>query len=163
MNSKITALALVLVVALAGFAGLAAPAAAQDAGNTTLHDETVAVDEDTRALVVSAQNASDVLDVTIYGIDADGLSDEVDTAQLDATGNTTDSYEYDGVDASAYESYRVQVEAIDAVDPTAETISVERVQVVGGGGGIIGGGGGIGLGVAVIGGLALIAYVGRES
>lgn len=133
MSRKVTTLGLAaLVLFQITFAAVAFSGGVAAAGNTTHADRTLSVSDDTRSLYVSAENASDVLDVTIHGIDNESITTEVDTGTVDATANSTDSYEFAGVDPTTYPEYRIQVTGPE--NSTVETLEVSKVEVVAGGG-----------------------------
>lgn len=137
-NEKIAALGLALLVtgmALFGAVAITATASAQEAGNT-LAEETIEVNENTQSVQALAENSTEVLTVTIHGVDADGneTADPVDTGSLDATGNTTATYTYSDLDPENYSSYAVTI-----TGDGASEVDVARVQVQPGGGGGFGG------------------------
>lgn len=119
------------LLALTLLASVVAPAvAAVDAtGNVTHANETVTVDNDTQSIYVEAENASDVLDVQIA---ENGT--EVANGTLDATNNTTDSYEFEGIDPANHSEYRVLVSGPN--NSTVERVDVLTVGINRGGGSV---------------------------
>lgn len=162
MKGKLSNFTLVVLVlsSLVASVALVGGAAAQEtatatAANEPIAEDTLGVDNDTQAVQALAENATGTLDVTVYGVDADGNETEVATGTLDATGNSTDTYEYSSLDPSTYGEYRVVVDG----DADAETIEIAKVQVVSGGGGLIGDLGGTNV-VAGLGALAGLVALG---
>ena len=160
MAGKLRALALAALMTVSMLFGAAAPAAAQSAGNDLPMSHTMSVGEDTEGIHVTAENASDTLDVTVYGLDSDGNETQVATGTLDATGETTDTYEFRDINATKYPSYRVNVTgATDST--TVEYVEINKLQLVGGGG-LLGGLGGsspivwLGLAAVVTAGVGLL-------
>jgi len=126
----ILAVSLLSLVLLAGAIG---PAAAQTTTTTTETspplDQTVTVDGDTRSLFITAENATASLSATIYAVE-NGTETAVATQTLDATGNTTDSWEWELPGDPATE-YRVTVDGASVEEVDLSTI--ERVPASGGG------------------------------
>lgn len=123
-----------LVLAAVGALALGtAPTALGQTNTTELANETVAVDNETRALYVEAENTTGDLTVTVYSINStDDSETQVATGTLNASGaDATDLYEYSGVDAANYSEYRVVVEGDDA---ELITIGVVAEVATGGGG-----------------------------
>lgn len=146
---KATALGLAYMLTLMALFGVATiGAVAQDSGTTTVANETVAVDTDTRsayAEVSAAENENVTVNVTWYGIDSNGTETQVaDRSGVLVKANTTQMYEEE-VNATAYDEYRVQV--IAQANETNATATVGTIQkVAGGGGGLLGDSGSIGAG-----------------
>lgn len=130
MNSKTikttASIALLTIMTLAVATAAVAPAMAQTTDSAALNT-TVDVDNGTRAIYVSALNATGTLDVSI---EANGT--EVGTATLDATANSSDSWEWT-LPTDQADQYRVIVSGADA-----EMVDVDLIERVdAGGGGII--------------------------
>ena len=158
MNQKTigTLLAAAMLV-LTALAGVAAPAAAQTTTETTDTsaplNETVQVSEDVRALHVSAANATDVLNVTVYSI-VNGSETQATTGTLDATANTTDTFEW-SLPTDPADEYRVVVDGADV--ETVELYKIEKSQV---GGGFLSADSEVPVSTAVIGGGLVLALLG---
>lgn len=152
----LAALSLLLICSLVGAAAVGT-VAAQSSGD--LANETVTVDNDTRAVYAQATNiTNDTADVTVYGIDANGNETQEATGTLDTSTTETDLYEFTSVDAANYSEYRVVITG-DGADST-EIGTVQEVS--GGGGGFIGGSGGVGLGVLVVAAFVGLAFIMRD-
>lgn len=132
LKSAVIALALVLsaVVGTAAVVGSAAGQTSTDTPDAPLN-QTVSVDGDTtRALYVSAANATGTLDVTVYAVE-NGSETQATTATLDATANTSDSFEWSLPSDPAGE-YRVLVDGADV-----EIVDLAKIEEVQAGGGLI--------------------------
>lgn len=117
---------LVLVAALGATASIAS------AATTEMHNQTYAVDDDTEALRVTAENVTNgTANVTMYELGTDGNETQVFTGTLDTSNSsvTMDSVEYGGP-FNASLDYRVLVEG-----DGADSLSVEEVTTVAASGG----------------------------
>lgn len=148
MRKKLTFMAVLAAVAL--LLSVAVPAAA--AGNT-MANKTVSPDDDTTAVRVIGENITNgTANVTVFEIGTDGNETQVGTGTLDTSNSsvTTDTLEFATLNTSL--DYRVLVEG-----DGADTLSINKVQVVAAGGG--GSGDGLGLGMSLPSDQALAAGV----
>lgn len=142
--------------------GPAAAAAGNDTNDDSLvglpTNETISVNNDTRALEVVAENTNATLDVIVYGVDDAGNETQVATGTLEASGaDATDTYSYSSLDPVNYTSYRVNVDGAGA-----EHLNIQKVQALAGGGGLFGANSNtllIGAGVALLAALLIAALV----
>jgi len=127
---KLSTLAIASVLAMLLVVGAVAPAAAQTTTTDTspLIDQSVTVDDSTRAISVSASDSTAVLDVTIYSV-VNGTETQVTTGTIDATNATTGTFEWSLPSDPAGE-YRVVLDGGDAA--STNLVTVEE-QAVGGG------------------------------
>jgi len=121
-----------LLVALLVTTLVAAPAAALVA------EETVTVDEDTHSIYVTADNASSDLLVDVIGVEDDGTETTVVTnvsfTELDTSTESTDSeYQFEDVNASKFDEYRVEIH-----NGTADNTSITTLQETAASGGAAG-------------------------
>lgn len=139
-----------LVIASGGMAvvGMASATVTTDTanftatGNDTLSNQEFAIDENTRSLYVdldnSTYNATEPVNTTVYGIDADGNETQVEKVQISAASDSLESYEYTNLNTSKYDSYRVLVEG-DGSAVESAALDVGTVSKISGGGGLLGG------------------------
>jgi hypothetical protein len=160
---QLVALAFVGLVLLGGVSmvGMAGAATTTDTanftavGNDTLSNQEFVVDNDTRSLYVdldnSAYNATEPVNTTVYGIDADGNETQVQKVQISAASDSVESYEYANLNTSKYDSYRLLVEGNGSAVESA-ALDVGTVSKISGGGGLLGG--------SSIGGVPVLVLVG---
>lgn len=161
--------ALLLLVVASLLVGAAGGAAAQTSTSTAtatptptttdssgvIANDTVAVDNDTRSVyadLTAGENNSASLDVTFYGVDADGNETQLSTQTVSLNASEERLVERTSVNATKYSEYRVLVETSSgsSTNATAETGTVQKVAG-GAGGGLLGGSGSIGAaGIVVI-------------
>ena len=157
-------LVLVVVGLLVGAAGGAAGQTSTTTATTTdtatgveLANSTVAVDNDTRSVyaqITAGPNESITVDVTFSGVDADGNETELETRTVTVNASQEQLVERTDVNTTAYDSYRVTVNAPN-VDSTNATAEIGKVaEIAGGGGGFSIGGSNVSMSV-----LALVAVV----
>jgi len=158
-------LVLVVVGLLVGAAGgvaatetaTATPTTTDSTTGVELANSTVAVDNDTRSVyaqITAGPNESVKVDVTFSGVDADGNETELETRTVTVNASQEQLVERTDVNTTAYESYRVTVNAPN-VDSTNATAEIGKVaEIAGGGGGFSIGGQNVSMSV-----LAVIAVV----
>lgn len=133
--AALTAVLLVLTVTAAG--GLAAGQTSAEDTNVT-RNETFAITNETESLRITAENSSDVLDVTITGIDSAGNETELINGTINATKNTTGTYTYSALNMTEYPDYRVSVSSADPTNTTVDYLEVVKIEAVGASGGLFG-------------------------
>lgn len=121
-------------------------ALAANSPTTELADKTVSVNNDTQDVYLTVNNtSSQPVNYTVYGVDSDGLTTQVDSGQISASaGNETTKYF--AANATAYTEYRFTVseDGSDGDNETVQSVDVGKtVEQSAGGGGFFGGGGGL--------------------
>jgi hypothetical protein len=162
-------------ISLSTFGGLAAVSAIASAdvttdsasfvsvGNETLVDERLDVTNETRSVYIeydnSSGNSTATVNATVYGVDSESVSTELETVQISPVADGTEMHEYTLTDSdkSSYEEVRVVVEG-NSTNVEDGAISAGRImEVAGTGGGLLGGATGDSTGLWVIGGVVLVA------
>jgi len=136
----------VLMLAIVGLSLVAVGGAVAQSGDQ-LADETVPIDNDTEEVYLEVTNTSgDNVNYTVYGVDSEGITTEVDAGQISAGENDTTQQTF-AADASAYSSYRFVVteDSSDMDQETAEAIDVGEIvtQSADGGGAMFASAGGL--------------------
>ena len=120
------------------------------------YSENVTADSDTTSIKVTATNVTNTsttpASVTVFEVPDDGTETPVASGTLNTSASETDSYSFAVPDISDGNTtdYRVEVSG-----DGAESLIVEKIGVLGGGGGLLGGG----LDSTTLGGLALVLVV----
>lgn len=139
----------VLALLASVFAGGAA------AADTTVINQTVAVDDSTQSVYVEATNTTQNLSVELLGVHND-TETSLTNHTIASTSSTLWTYDAANIDTTQYESVRVLVTAPNATatNATVEAGTIDKVAA-GGGGGWLGGSSGIG-GASVLGLVVLV-------
>jgi len=163
---KATALAFTFMLSFLAIMSAGMVGSVGAAGDTTeLANDTLDVDNQTRSVFaeVDAADQNVTVNVSFYGVDSGGnetlVSEQTDQT---VTANNSEMFE-ETANASAYEEYRVQVQAqSNSTNATASTGTIQKVSS--GGGGLLGGSGSPGMtGIAAFVVVAGALYLSRGS
>ncbi|WP_335999364.1 hypothetical protein [Halorientalis halophila] len=168
LKSLLLALLTVLTVVLAGsFGGIAAAQTTTTDSTTTEEptddesaeipqEETFSVDNDTESVRAVAINTSGTLNVSVYTVDENGTETLVSSGTLNtsAVSGDSDIFAYQIPDSETDVQYRVNVSA-ETQGAGAETVEIEKLQAMSGGG-LLPGGAGSGDLPIYVGGLLLV-------
>jgi hypothetical protein len=119
--------AALMLLAVAATVLLATPVAADSV--TLPQNETFAVSNDTESLRVVAENMSGDLTTTVYDATNSSSLVEVTNGTLNSS-KTTDSYTFSVIDAENVTHYKLSVDG-----PGAESVVLEKLEAISGGGG----------------------------
>lgn len=148
-SGVLAALALVALLATASGGALAAT------NQTTIANDTLAVDDSTQSVYVEGFNTTQSIDVTLYGqetINGSVSETQLTTHTINATGaGSSQLWAYDAVNTTTYDHVRVHVAAASNLSTDASVDVGEISKVSGGdGGGLFGGGSSTSLGIGVV-------------
>jgi hypothetical protein len=175
-RSRWLTLALVFVgISLSVFGGLALVSSTASAdvvtdsanftsvGNDTVVDTRLDVTNETRSVYVeydnSSGNSTATVSATLYGLDEESVSTEIETVQVSPVADGVEMYEYTVTDSdkTAYSEIRVVVEG-NSTNVEEDAVSAGRImEVAGTGGGLLGGATGSSTGLWAIAGVVALA------